>query len=127
MAKVLYVDADLERAEAVTALFTARGHAVTAATSAERAMMHADRDRDYGVVVAHLILPSIDGAELCRWLQRWSPMPGVPRVVFTMPGARLKLDFQEGLPRWLPADVYIHGLEDLENLVDAVEWVLRRE
>jgi CheY-like chemotaxis protein len=126
MAKVLYVDADVERSEAVCTLFAQRGHTVTAATSAERAMLHADREADYDAVVAHLILPSIDGAELCRWLQRWSALSRVPRVVFTSPGVRLRLNLQDGLPRWLPADVYIHGLEDLQSLVEAVEWALQR-
>jgi len=126
MAKVLYVDADVERSEAVCTLFAQRGHTVTAVTSAERAMLHADREADYDAVVAHLILPSIDGAELCRWLQRWSALSRVPRVVFTSPDVRLRLNLQDGLPRWLPADVYIHGLEDLQSLVEAVEWALQR-
>jgi len=126
MAKVLYVDADVERSEAVCTLFVQRGHTVTVATSAERAMLHADREADYDAVVAHLILPSIDGAELCRWLQRWSALSRVPRVVFTSPDVRLRLNLQDGLPRWLPADVYIHGLEDLQSLVEAVEWALQR-
>jgi CheY-like chemotaxis protein len=126
MAKILYVDADPARVEAVCALFTHNGHDVTTASSAERAMLHADRDEGFDVVVAHLLLPSIDGAELCRWLQRWSPMSSVPRIVFTSPGVQLRLNLQEGLPRWLPADVYIHVLEDVHGLAEAVEWVLHR-
>jgi CheY-like chemotaxis protein len=126
MAKILYVDADPARVAAVCALLGQNGHVVTAAGSAERAMLHVDREGGFEVVVAHLILPSIDGAELCRWLQRWSSLSGVPRIVFTSPGVHLRLNLQDGLPRWLPADVYIHGLEDIHNLAEAVEWVLHR-
>ncbi|MHC4481515.1 MAG: response regulator, partial [Planctomycetota bacterium] len=99
-------------------------HSVTVAGSAERAMLHVERESDYDVIVVHLILPSIDGAELCRWLQRWSPLPGVPRVVFSSAGVHLRLGLEESLPRWLPADVYMHALEDVEELVHRVESLL---
>ena len=63
MAKVLYVDADEIRTAAAVVTFRKRGHAVTPADSAERAMMHVEQRADYDAVVVHLILPSIDGAE----------------------------------------------------------------
>lgn len=126
MAKVLYVDADEERTQGVRALFARGGHVVTTAISAERAMLHVERDGDFNAIVVHLILPGIDGAELCRWLQRWSSLASVPRVVFTTPAVRLRLDLAERLPRWLPADVYIHALEDPQQLVEAVQSALCR-
>ena len=127
MAKVLYVDADVERIEAVCNLFARGGHAVTVARGTARAMLRVDREGDYDAVVAHLMLPSIDGAELCRWLQNWSRMSGVPRIIFSGPGVELKLDLTDRLPRWLPADVYLRDLTDFAHLVEAVEWLLDRE
>jgi CheY-like chemotaxis protein len=125
MAKILYVDADSER----TLLFRERlgqsGHFVTVVTSAERAMIEVDREGDYDAVVAHLVLPGIDGAELCRWLQRWSPVPAAPRVVFTSPDTSLRLNLHRRLPAWLPADRYLHNVGDIEEIVRAVESVLR--
>ena len=126
MAKVLYVDSDPERTGAVQALFAGRGHVVVAADSAERAMLCAQREGDFEAVVVHLILPGADGAELCRWLQRWSSLSGAPRIVFSVPGVKLKLDLGTNLPRWLPADIYIRDIEDLQHLVNAVEWALDR-
>ena len=124
MAKILYVDADGPRVEAVCALLARKDHHVTAVRSAERAMIRVDREGDYDLVLLHLILPGIDGAELCRWLQRWSLLSGVPRIVFTGPNTHLRLDLREQLPRWLPADLYVHGVEDAARLVVAVEQVL---
>lgn len=126
MAKVLYVDADSRRAELVRSVFTRRGHDVTVALATTRAMLHVDREGGYQAVVAHLMLPSVDGAELCRWLQNWSGMAGVPRVVFTSPSTRLKLDLEVRLPRWLPADIYLHDLTEFERLAEAVEWLVAR-
>lgn len=124
MAKILYVDVDDQRSQTVCALFSQKNHVVTLVNSAERAMLQVARESDYDAVVLHLILPGIDGAELCRWLAPWSSLPAMPRVVFTGPDVRLALDLKEKLPRWLPADVYVHGLKDPRQLIDAVEKVL---
>ena len=117
MAKLLYVDSDSERTRAACDLFARRGHVVTAARSAGQAMICVQQNDDYDAIAVALN---------CRWLQRWSSLANVPRVVFTGAGARLGLNLQDGLPRWLPADAYVHGLEDLQRLLDVVEGVLRR-
>ena len=124
MAKILYVDADPARKDVVYGLLCDKGHCVTAVVSAERAMINVEREGDYDAVVLHLVLHGIDGAELCRWLQRWSSLPGVPRLVFTTPDIRLNLDLENGMPSWLPADRYMHAVSDLAKLVDAVEELL---
>ena len=97
---------------------------MTVARGTTRAMLHLDREGGYEAIVAHLMLPSVDGAELCRWLQNWSGMAGMARIVFSSPGTRLKLNLADRLPRWLPADVYLRDLTEFEHLVDAVEWLL---
>jgi len=124
MAKILYVDADTARKEVVCGLLCDRGHRVTAAISAERAMISVEREGDYDAVVLHLVLHGIDGAELCRWLQRWSSLPDVPRLVFTTPDVSLNLNLESGMPQWLPADCYLHAVGDLARLVEAVEELI---
>ncbi len=124
MAKILYVDADRERSRVMIRLLCEKGHYVVPTSSAERAMMHVERESDYDAVVVHLILPGIDGAELCRWLQKWSSLPRAPRVVFSGPEAHLCVDLEGGLPRWLPADVYLHNVADAVSIVEAVEGIL---
>jgi len=124
MAKILYVDADPARQEVVCGLLCDKGHEVTAVVSAERAMINVERDGDYEAVVLHLVLHGIDGAELCRWLQRWSSLPGAPRLVFTTPDIHLNLDLESGTPSWLPAHKYLHAVDDLAKLVEAVEELL---
>jgi CheY-like chemotaxis protein len=121
MAKVLYVDADPARSEVVCRLLCDRGHRVTVAVSAERAMIQVEKKGDYDAVVLHLVLHGIDGAELCRWLQQWSTLSAAPRLVFTTHDTNLNLDLETGMPSWLPADRYLHAVEDLAELVDAVD------
>ncbi len=125
MAKILYVDGDSRRGRLVADMLTGRGHFVIVTGSAERAMLHVEHEADYDAVVLHLVLPGIDGAELCRWLQRWSSLPSTPRIVFSSPGTELRIDLRKKLPRWLPADLYLHDVTDPARLVEAVEDVLR--
>jgi len=124
VAKILYVDADQGRVEIVRELLVQKGHAVTVVNCAERAMLRVERESDYDAVVLHLILPGIDGAELCRWLKQWSSLPGARRVVFSGPEVRLRLNLSEELPGWLPADVYVAGVEEPDQLISAVERIL---
>ncbi len=124
MAKILYVDPDASRVEVIKGLLVQKGHAVTVVNCAERAMLQVERESGYDAVVLHLILPGIDGAELCRWLKQWSSSPGIPRIVFTGPEVRLELDLSEELPRWLPADVYVEGVKEPDELISAVERIL---
>jgi len=124
VAKILYVDADQGRVEIVRALLVQKGHCVTVVNCAERAMLQVERESDYDAVVLHLVLPGIDGAELCRWLKQWSSLPGARRVVFSGPEVQLTLNFADELPRWLPADVYLQRMEEPEALICAVERIL---
>ncbi|MFO8007881.1 MAG: response regulator [Candidatus Brocadiia bacterium] len=124
MAKILYVDADGDRTESVRRLLAGMGHLVIVARSAERAMIRVDQESDFDAVLLHLILPGMDGAELCRWLERWSRLARVPRVVFTGPETRLSLGLEDRLPPWLPADQYLHCVSDFERIAGAVQSVL---
>ena len=91
---------------------------------AERAMLRLDREGDYEAVVLHLYLPGMDGAEFCRWIERWSSLKGVPKVAFTWAGFRMPVDVSKGLPKWLPVDRYIEGLQHVEELVEALDSLL---
>ncbi len=124
MAKILYVDVDGCRQEQVRHLLEGKGHCVVAAMSAERAMVHVEREHDYDAIVLHLMLRGMDGAELCRWLQRWSPLSSTPRVVFTTPDVHLNLDLDSHLPDWLPADVFLSAVPDMGEVANAVEKLL---
>lgn len=124
VAKILYVDGDSQRARRMADLLTQRGHCAIVTGSAERAMLHVEHEADYDAVVLHLVLPGIDGAELCRWLQKWSSLPSTPRIAFTSPGTELRIDLQKKLPRWLPADRYLHNVSDPAEIVAVLEELL---
>ena len=124
MARILYVGSSSKESGRLRSLLEQKGHSVQVVDCAERAMLYVDREGDYEALVLHLYLPGMDGAELCRWVERRSSLKGIPKVAFTWAGLRMPVDVSQGLPKWLPVDRYIEGLERVEELVEAVEGLL---
>ena len=124
MARILYVDCCPERVACVCSLLEKQGHAVAVVNCAERAMLHVHSGKCCDAVITHLYLPGIDGAELVRWLSGLEPPVSVVKVAFTCCGEKTPVGVGEELPRWLPADTFVEGLERAEDLVEAVEKLL---
>jgi CheY-like chemotaxis protein len=87
-------------------------------------MLCVDRGGQYEAIVLHLYLRGMDGAELCRWAESHSSLRGIPKVAFTWAGLRMPVDVSSGLPKWLPVDRYIEGIQRAEDLVEAVDSLL---
>ena len=86
MAKILYVGTASSECEQLCYLLEQGGHHVEAASCGERAMLRVEEKKDYEAMVLHLCyLPGMDGAELCRWIEKSSPIKGVPKIAFTLP------------------------------------------
>jgi len=124
MARILYVDCCPERVEQVCSMLEELGHVVHCVNCAERAMLQVQSEEGYEAVVMHLFLPGMDGAELSRWMAEWHLPDGITEVAFTCRGEHSPVDLSRGLPRWLPVDRFIEGLEAPEELVAAVRELL---
>ena len=74
--RILVVDDERQIVRALTAILSAAGYAVaTASTGAEALRAAALRPPD--AVVLDLLLPDLDGVEVCRRLREWSQVPVV--------------------------------------------------
>jgi len=130
MARILYVESCAVKAERLCALLEPKGHTVHVVNCAERAMMRLEAEGPYELLVLGVFLRGMDGAELCRWIEKWSSVKGVRKLAFTWAGSSLPADLHSGLPRWLPVDRYLDGVQQPEDLIGAVEEMLstpRRE
>lgn len=74
MPKILVVDDEPSIAEAVRARLVAEGFDVTVAADGPSAVSAAESDRP-DLVVLDLMLPGMDGLEVCRVIQRREPVP----------------------------------------------------
>ncbi|WP_406829888.1 response regulator transcription factor [Pedococcus sp. KACC 23699] len=118
MAEVLVVDDDLTVREVVVSYLRAGGHEVQEAGDGEAAL-RAMRGRGADLVVLDLMLPGVDGLEVCRQLRESSD---VPIIMLTALGA--ETDRLVGLR--LGADDYVTKPFSPRELALRVDSVLRR-
>ncbi len=118
MARVLVVDDDRTVREVVVSYLRAAKHEVSEAGDGEAAL-GVMRERPADLVVLDLMLPGIDGLEVCRRLRTVSR---VPVIMLTALGA--ETDRVVGLE--LGADDYVTKPFSPRELVLRVESVLRR-
>ena len=118
MARVLVVDDDPTVREVVVSYLRAAKHDVTEAADGEAALV-AVRDTIPDLIVLDLMLPGIDGLEVCRRLRTTSD---VPIIMLTALGT--ETDRVVGLE--LGADDYLTKPFSPRELVLRVESVLRR-
>ncbi len=115
---VLVVEDDPTVAEVVTRYLTLEGYAVDAAADGLDALQHADAHWP-DLVVLDLMLPGIDGLEVCRRLRARAP---VPVIMLTARGD--EDDRVMGLE--VGADDYVSKPFSPRELVARVRAVLRR-
>ncbi len=118
MANVLVVDDDHTVREVVVSYLRADGHQVAEAGDGESALQSM-RERTADLVVLDLMLPGIDGLEVCRRLR---DMRDVPVIMLTALGG--ETDRVVGLERG--ADDYVTKPFSPRELVLRVDSVLRR-
>jgi DNA-binding response OmpR family regulator len=118
MARVLVVDDDLTVREVVVSYLRAAGHDVTEASDGEAALA-AVTDQDPQLVVLDLMLPGVDGLEVCRRLRQTSEVPVIMLTALGEEQDRV-VGFEIG------ADDYVTKPFSPRELVLRVDSVLRR-
>ncbi|MEI6218244.1 MAG: response regulator transcription factor [bacterium] len=101
---------------------THEGYAVTAVTSGEAAVKGISR-KPPDLILLDLMLPGLDGLEVCRTLKKDTKTAGIPIVMVTAKGE--ESDVVTGLE--LGADDYIAKPFSMKVLVARVRTVLRRK
>nr|WP_269204073.1 response regulator transcription factor [Nocardioides sambongensis] len=118
MARVLVVDDDLTVREVLTSYLRARGHAVVETDNGLEAIKAVREDRA-DLVVLDVMLPGLDGREVCRRLRS---MSDIPIIMLTALGH--ETDRVHGLE--LGADDYVGKPFSPRELTLRVDSLLRR-
>jgi pilus assembly protein CpaE len=119
--KVLIVDDDLESVKLIGLMLEREGYDISAAQSGAQALAKVQEDNP-DLIVLDIMMPDMDGYEVCRRLRASSVTADIPVIMFT---AKTQLDdkvagFQAG------ADDYLTKPVHPEELVSHVEAVLMR-
>jgi phosphate regulon transcriptional regulator PhoB len=119
--KILVVDDEPDLVELVTYNLRKEGFEVSSAADGEKAL-HTIREKGFDLVILDLMLPGIQGMELCRILRHDPKTEGLPIIMVTAKGE--EIDRVLGLE--IGADDYIAKPFSPRELVARVKAVLRR-
>lgn len=119
--KILIVDDDLESVKLIGLMLERRGYDISAAQSGAQALAKVQED-DPDLIILDVMMPDMDGYEVCRRLRASSVTADIPIIMFT---AKTQLDdkvagFQAG------ADDYLTKPVHPDELASHVEAVLMR-
>jgi len=116
---ILVVDDDRHVLEGLSALLESRGYRVQTADDGERALEAVSTERP-SVVLLDLVMPGMDGVEVCRRLRAWSRVPIV--VLSARTDERQKVDALDA-----GADDYVTKPFATDELLARIRAALRRE
>jgi two-component system, OmpR family, alkaline phosphatase synthesis response regulator PhoP len=118
---ILVVEDEEDFLELLRYNLTKEGFRVTGVSSGEEALLTA-KAQNFDLVLLDLILPGMDGLEICRHLKRGSKTHHIPIIIVTV--KREDADIVAGLE--LGADDYIVKPFGLQVLLARIRSVLRR-
>ncbi|MCA9509629.1 MAG: response regulator [Myxococcales bacterium] len=118
-ARVLAVDDQRYFRELIEGLLAEGGYAVQTASSAEEALHRLERE-DFDIVVTDLVMPGIDGAELCRRIKQRKPDQDIVMITGVV-------DVQTAVDAMkLGATDYLLKPFDRETLVGALDAIRKQ-
>ena len=118
--KILSVDDNAENLYMIEALLRGHGHEVDSASNGEEALRLAER-RGYDLIISDILMPRMDGFQLCREIRKDARLRDVPFVFYTATYTDPK-DASFALS--LGADRFLIKPLEPEQFIKAVEEVI---
>jgi CheY-like chemotaxis protein len=119
MARILFVDDNLDLVYVVTKIFKRAGHEVVHASDGEEGLRMIEEDRP-DLVLLDVMMPRIDGWEVCKRIKGDEETRDIPVVMVTV---KIDLDDKEK-SRELGADAHIDKPFSYKDLLETVESFL---
>lgn len=121
-AKILFVEDELSLQKSIAFILEKEGFSITTAVTGEEALEIAGRTLP-DLLLLDLVLPGIDGFEVCKALKRDPRTSGIFIIMLT--GKRMVADITRGLTQY--ADDYITKPFEPAILIARIKAVLRRK
>jgi len=120
--KILIVDDNKETQCLMETLLMKEGHQVTAAANGEKAMEITRKERP-GLIISDILMPGMDGFELCRQVKADPALQRVPFIFYT---ATYTDDRDEDLAYKLGADGFIRKPTEPEDFLKIIRKVIQK-
>jgi len=123
---LLVVEDDEDMRFAFTLMLEREGYQVSAVPSGEMAL-EMIREQEFDLLLVDLLLPGMDGAELCRTVRAEKTHCGKPIVMITCMMARMGIDITEADAHWAPVDRVVDKAAPVETLLATIRQLLNRK
>jgi DNA-binding response OmpR family regulator len=119
--KILVIDDDPDILELLEYNLKKEGYSVVTAPSGLNAMWGLEEDERPDVILLDLMMPTLDGYELCRYLKSSDDFKDIPVLIVSAKGSREDIEkgFSLGADRYLPKSSFT-----IESLLKEVRDVL---
>ena len=122
MAKILIVDDNSVFRESLAEVLVSNGYTVEAAATGEAAIDILAKSAP-DLIISDLLMPGIDGFELCRYVRSSKTLPNIP---FIFCSGFFPQKEQEDLSRLLAVDDFFDKPVDFEKLLSAINRNLKK-
>ncbi len=123
MARILLVEDEEDFRDAFMRVLEGKGYEVCAVENAENALEKL-RSNHFDLVITDLLLPGMDGAELCRTLRADSCYAHLPILMISNMPQRLGIHITPHDARWAPLDRFMDKTAPLEDMARAVHELI---
>lgn len=119
--KILVIDDEKDFVEMFTMRLRASGFDVSAAVDGKAGLEKARRERP-DLIIADIVLPGMDGIELCRTVKREAMFASVPVILLSGKDQRTT----DGLKNLSIADAYFEKPAEDEALMSKIKELLKK-
>jgi CheY-like chemotaxis protein len=124
MSRILVIEDDDDVQFSLLMLLGQEGHCALAASSAETALEILSLEQ-FDLVIVDLLLPGMDGAELCRVIRQDDVISELPIVIVSAMPHLLGIEFTENDANWVPANRFIDKCDTGDKLMNTVCELLK--
>lgn len=125
MARVLLIEDDKDITASMNLLFQARGYQLHCESNGEKGLKAALAQAP-DLIIVDMMLPGIDGAEVCRTLRKNTLTAAVPLILFTAVPTMLGFRFSDEDKAWIPANRIIDKSAGNQALLEACDELLQQ-
>lgn len=123
MANLLLIEDDKDFTASLNLMLSAHGHRVQNELTGENGLKSAVTNPP-DLVIVDMILPGIDGAEVCRSLRKNNITYSLPIILFTAVPTLLGFNFSDEDKSWIPANKIIDKSAGNQALLTALDDLL---
>lgn len=126
MKTILFIEDDKDLQESFKVFCQSKGYKLYCASNGEAGIQYAVTARP-DVIVLDMLLPGVDGAEVCRRIKKNEKTMQIPVILYTGVRTSMGIDIDSRDYRWIPADKIVDKCDGYNCLHKAVSEFISKK